>query len=205
VALKRYIKGDFPQAGCDEAGRGSLAGPVFAAAVILPRNFHHPLIDDSKKMTAETREEARSIIEDKAISWAVAMVDHLAIDIINILNASIKAMHLAIEQLHIEPKLLLIDGNRFHTYQNIQHKCIIGGDGIYASIAAASILAKVYRDRFMVKLHNEFPEYGWDRNKAYATPEHREAIQLHGICHFHRRSFTLKPEQLELELEPEEA
>ena len=177
------------EAGCDEAGRGCLAGPVFAAAVILPPGYTHPLLNDSKKLTALQREKLRIIIEKDAISWAVASVDNEMIDRVNILNASILAMHLAIEKLTSRPELILVDGNRFHNYPGIQHQCIIKGDGLYLSIASASILAKTYRDDFMISLAEKFPGYAWDKNKGYPTELHRKAIEFYGITPFHRKSF----------------
>jgi ribonuclease HII len=177
------------EAGCDEAGRGCLAGPVFAAAVILPPKFRHPLLNDSKQVTAEDREKLRPYIERKALAWAVGIVDHEEIDRINILQASFKAMHLAIDQLHIKPELLLIDGNRFAPYFGIIHQCVIQGDAIYASIAAASILAKTHRDAFMQRLHSDHPHYGWDKNKGYGTRFHRKQISVHGFSPIHRRTF----------------
>lgn len=188
------------EAGCDEAGRGCLAGPVFAAAVILPRDFHHPLLNDSKQVTEEHRYELRPIIEKHAVSYAVGIVDHEEIDAINILKASFKAMHLAVDKLTTPPQLLLIDGNRFTTYPTIPHECIIKGDGIYASIAAASILAKTYRDDYMLQLHDQFPQYKWNSNKGYATLQHRNAIEAHGMSPYHRKSFQCLPSQLELDL-----
>ncbi len=179
------------EAGCDEAGRGCLAGPVFAAAVILPKNFSHKLLNDSKQMNKKNRYLLREIIEKEAISWAVGMVDNVEIDEINILNASFLAMHRAVEKLTEIPELLLIDGNRFKAYKNTEHLCIIKGDGMYASIAAASILAKTYRDDFMKNLAKDFPQYGWDQNKAYPTKAHKAAIQEFGICKYHRKSFKL--------------
>ena len=187
------------EAGCDEAGRGCLAGPVFAAAVIIPKNFYHPLLNDSKQVAEEHRSVLRTYIEKKAIAYAVAMVDHEEIDRINILRASFKAMHLAVDQLRERPGFLLIDGNRFTPYEGVPHACIIQGDGRYAAIAAASILAKTYRDEFMMKLHDEFPQYKWDSNKGYATRAHRNAIMEHGMCSYHRRSFTCINPQLYLE------
>ncbi len=184
------------EAGCDEAGRGCLAGPVFAAAVILPKKFKHPLLNDSKQMTEEEREELRPYIERKALAWAVAMVDHEEIDRINILKASFKAMHLAVDQLHTRPELLLIDGNRFSPYFGILHNCIIGGDAKFASIAAASVLAKTHRDEYMNKLHNEYPHYGWNENKAYATPQHRTKIKEHGLSPYHRKTFGICKEMI---------
>jgi ribonuclease HII len=197
--LKSFYQDELIEAGCDEAGRGCFAGPVFAASVILPKDFYHPLLDDSKKLTAEQRNELRPIIEREAITYAVASVDNDEIDTINILKASFKAMHLAIGKLTQKPKLLLIDGNRFIKYKRIPHQCIIKGDGEYASIAAASILAKTYRDEYMQALHEEFPIYHWNRNKGYGTPAHRNAIAEYGLCRYHRKSFRMmSEEQLEL-------
>lgn len=187
------------EAGCDEAGRGCLAGPVVAAAVILPENFSNDLLNDSKKLTDKQRYQLRPIIEEQAISWAVGIVDHLEIDKINILNASFEAMHRAIRQLKTVPEKLLIDGNRFNPYPNIEHLCMIKGDGRYMSIAAASILAKTYRDDIMDELHLEYPNYGWGKNKGYPTKEHRLGIEKHGPTPVHRMSFTLlPPKQLDL-------
>jgi ribonuclease HII len=199
--LRRFYNKELTEAGCDEAGRGCYAGPVFAAAVVLPKKFRHPLLNDSKQVAPEVREELRIVIEAKAISYAVAMVDHTEIDNINILRASFKAMHLALDALSVQPELLLIDGNRFTPYKNIPHYCIIEGDGTYTSIAAASILAKTYRDAFMVNLHNEFPCYNWKNNKGYGTLEHRMAIEQYGLCKYHRKSFDIDPNQLELQFE----
>lgn len=193
--LKAYYQKTLVEAGCDEAGRGCYAGPVFAAAVILPKSFRHPLVKDSKMLNAEQRREARAVIEEKALSYAVAMVSETEIDEINILKASFKAMHLAIEQLRIIPELLLIDGNRFTNYPFIQHTCIVKGDSLYANIAAASILAKTSRDAYMHELHEEFPHYNWKQNKGYGTAEHREAITRHGICKYHRKSFDILPSE----------
>lgn len=184
------------EAGCDEAGRGCLAGPVFAAAVIVPTDFYHPLLNDSKQVPEEVRNELRIFIENNAVAYSVAQVDHEEIDRINILKASFKAMHLALDKLKKRPKLLLIDGNRFTKYRRTKHECIIKGDGIYASIAAASILAKTYRDDFMKNLHNEFPQYKWITNKGYGTREHRQAIATHGPSPYHRRSFNWTLEAL---------
>jgi len=196
--LKRFYQDSLTEAGCDEAGRGCFAGPVFAAAVILPRNFRHRLLNDSKQVTAEVRNELRLVIEEKAISYAVASVDNNEIDSINILKASFKAMHLAIDQLQQTPGMLLIDGNRFYKYKDIPHECIIKGDATYTSIAAASILAKTYRDEYMLRLHQEYPFYGWNTNKGYGTEEHRKALEQFGICKYHRKSFRLLPDQLDL-------
>jgi ribonuclease HII len=178
------------EAGCDEAGRGCLAGPVFAAAVIIPPDFYHPLLNDSKQVVEETRNELRIFIEKNAIAYSVAQVDHEEIDRINILKASFKAMHLAVDNLKKRPKLLLIDGNRFVKYRRTPHQCIIKGDGLYSSIAAASILAKTYRDDFMRNLHNDYPRYKWNTNKGYGTREHRQAIAEVGPSPYHRRSFN---------------
>lgn len=194
--LLPYFQNILTEAGLDEAGRGCYAGPVFAAAVILPPGFHHPLLNDSKQLKEKQRDLLRPIIEKESIAFAVASVDNNEIDVINILQASFKAMHLSIDQLAVKPGLLLIDGNRFKQYKNIPHECIIKGDGKYASIAAASILAKTYRDEFMRKLHLEFPQYGWDKNKAYGTAMHRKAIENFGLCKYHRKSFNIYPGQL---------
>ncbi len=196
--LQAYFQEHIIEAGCDEAGRGCFAGPVFAAAVILPKDFYHPLLNDSKQLKEKDRELLRPIIEQEAISFGVASIDNEEIDQINILKASFKAMHLALDQLSLPPGLLLIDGNRFIPYQNIPHQCFVEGDGKYASIAAASILAKTYRDAYMLQLHNEFPQYGWQKNKGYGTVQHRKALEEFGICKYHRRSFRLLPEQLNL-------
>lgn len=198
--LKLFYQTELVEAGCDEAGRGCLAGPVFAAAVILPEGFFHEKLNDSKQVTEEDRYELRSFIEKHAISYQVASVDHEEIDRINILNASFKAMHLAIEQLKTKAKFLIIDGNRFTKYKRIPHQCIIKGDSEYASIAAASILAKTYRDDFMRNLHTDFPQYKWITNKGYGTAEHRKAIVEFGITPYHRKSFTLTNNQLELDM-----
>jgi ribonuclease HII len=191
--LKSAYSKDKIEAGCDEAGRGCLAGPVFAAAVVLAKDFSHSLLNDSKQLSEKKRYEAREIIEAEAISWAVAQVDPLEIDEINILNASFLAMHRAVAQLNLQPELLLIDGNRFKPYPDIPHECIIKGDGKYLSIAAASILAKTYRDDFMKKIATDFPMYDWESNKGYPTKAHRMAIQAHGATPHHRRSFRLLP------------
>lgn len=196
--LKPFYQPELIEAGCDEAGRGCFAGPVFAAAVILPKDFFHPLLNDSKQLLEKERVELRPIIEKEALTFAVASVSHVEIDRINILKASFKAMHLAIEQLTIKPQLLLIDGNRFTRYKRTPHHCIIQGDGIYASIAAASVLAKTYRDEYMQQLHAEFPHYQWDTNKGYGTLAHRQAIEAHGLSTYHRKSFRLMPDQPEL-------
>lgn len=189
--LLSYFQKDEIEAGCDEAGRGCLAGPVFAAAVILPTDFQHPLLNDSKKLTEKQRNLLRPIIEEKAIAWAVGSYSPEEIDEVNILNASFFSMHRAIDQLKTKPTSLLIDGNRFNTYPAIPHHCIIKGDGKYLSIAAASVLAKTYRDDLMKKLATDYPEYGWQQNKGYPTKAHRVAIKQYGVTEHHRMSFKL--------------
>lgn len=179
------------ECGCDEAGRGCLAGPVVAAAVILPPNFHCPLLNDSKQLSEAQREILRPIIEQEALTWAIGEVSNVEIDEINILNASILAMHRAIEKLHIVPEFIIVDGNKFKPYKNISHQTIVKGDSKYLSIAAASILAKTYRDDIMQKLHNEFPHYNWENNKAYPTAKHREAIREYGTTALHRMTYNL--------------
>ncbi len=198
--LKKFLNKNLVEAGCDEAGRGCLAGPVFAGAVILPKGFSSRLLRDSKELTAAERYELREMIEQQALSWAVASVDSKEIDRINILNASFLAMHRAIAKLQVVPEVLLIDGNRFKPYQDIPFTCIIKGDAKYQSIAAASILAKTYRDDYMKSLHETLPHYGWEHNKGYPTSEHRDAIVKYGIVEEHRKSFQLYPlpEQMEL-------
>jgi ribonuclease HII len=196
--LKSYLYHNLIEAGCDEAGRGCLAGPVVAAAVILPKNFKHPVLNDSKKLTAKQRTVLRDEIMDSAIAWKVAFVDNNEIDEMNILRASIKAMHIAIEGLNREPQFLLIDGNRFYPYKNFSYKTIIKGDGLFFSIAAASVLAKTFRDEFMEKIDNEYPEYGWKKNKGYPTTVHREAIIKYGITPYHRKTFNLFDTQLRI-------
>ena len=186
------------EAGCDEAGRGCLAGPVFAAAVILPRDFHHPLLNDSKQLSPRDRETLRAVVEKASVSYAVARVEAAEIDEINILQASFLAMHRALEQINPRPDRILVDGNRFRPYQEIPFHTIIKGDGIYASIAAASILAKTYRDEYMEALHQEFPWFQWQANKGYPTKAHREAIRRHGLTSHHRKSFQCLPEQQEI-------
>lgn len=189
------------EAGCDEAGRGCLAGPVFAAAVILPDGFHNELLNDSKQLSEKQRDLLRPVIEQEALAWAVASVDNHEIDEINILNASILAMHRALDQLKIRPQHIIIDGNRFKKYGDIPHLCIVKGDGKYMSIAAASVLAKTHRDEYMKKLHEQFPVYNWQQNKGYPTQEHRNKIKAHGITDYHRKSFNLADRQLKLDFE----
>jgi len=188
-----YLDGNL-EAGCDEAGRGCLAGPVFAAAVILPADFRHPLLNDSKQLKEKDRDLLRVVIEKEASDYAVARVDAPEIDRINILRASFRAMHLALGQLSRKPKLILVDGNRFVPFGRVPYQTIIQGDGIYASIAAASILAKTYRDECMKSLDAEYPHYLWKENKGYPTAAHREAIRLHGLSPYHRRSFQCLPD-----------
>lgn len=196
--LKAFHSEGLVEAGCDEAGRGCLAGPVYAAAVILPSGFSHPLLNDSKKLSVRTREILRYVIESEALSYAVAAADVEEIDQINILNASILAMHRAVEKLSHKPEFLLVDGNRFKPIGEIPHACIVRGDGIYASIAAASILAKTYRDEHMGILHKQYPSYAWNKNKGYPTREHRIGILEAGACKHHRRSFRLLDDQMAL-------
>jgi ribonuclease HII len=188
------------EAGTDEAGRGCLSGPVVAAAVILPKNFKHPLLKDSKKLTEKQRELLRPIIESHAVSYGVGIVDAKEIDTINILQASIKAMHQSLEKLAVQPDYIIVDGNKFNSYKEVPHTTIVKGDGKYLSIAAASVLAKTYRDEIMKQLHEEFPHFNWQRNKGYPTKEHREAIRKFGSCKYHRKSFQLLPEELKLNL-----
>lgn len=190
--LKPFFQNKFLEAGVDEAGRGCFAGPVFAAAVILPVDFRHPLLNDSKQLSEKQRDLLRPIIETESVSWSVAGVGCAEIDKINILQASFKAMHLALDGLKAKPQLLLIDGNRFKPYYDTPYKCIIKGDATYASIAAASVLAKTHRDELMYKLHRQYSVYHWDKNKGYGTKDHRDAIDKFGLCSYHRRSFKLK-------------
>jgi ribonuclease HII len=197
--LESYLYNEIIEAGCDEAGRGCLAGPVFAAAVILPKSFKHPVLNDSKKLSLKNRLMLREVIIEEAIAWAVADVDNNTIDQINILNASFLAMHHAVAKLSIQPQHLLIDGNRFKPYPEIPHTCIVKGDSKYASIAAASILAKTFRDEYMDQIAAAFPEYRWSKNKGYGAKAHVEAINKHGLTMYHRRSFHLKS-QLRLDL-----
>lgn len=199
--LSPYLNSDKLEAGCDEAGRGCLAGPVFAAAVILPKDFTSELLNDSKQLKEKHRNSLREVIQKEAIAWAVGIVDNNEIDKINILNASFLAMHKAIDALKVEPESLLIDGNRFKTYKKIEHHCIVKGDGKYMSIAAASILAKTYRDDYMQQIHEEFPYYDWHKNKGYPTKKHREAIKEHGITRFHRLTFNLLGDNSQLALD----
>ena len=199
--LELKYKTNCIEAGCDEAGRGCLAGPVFAAAVILPDDFSNEWLNDSKQLSEKQRSRLRTVIEQEALAWAVASVDNHEIDQINILNASILAMHRALDQLTVRPEHIIVDGNRFKPYSQIPHLCIVKGDGKYMSIAAASILAKTHRDEYMEKLHQQFPYYNWQKNKGYPTREHREGIARYGTTDFHRMSFNLLDQQLELPFE----
>ncbi len=196
--LENSYQTELLEAGCDEAGRGCLAGSVFAAAVILPPDFYHPLLNDSKQMTERQRNLLRPIIEREAVAWAVAEITAARIDEINILKASIEGMNVAAASLKVAPEFLAIDGNRFISHNGLPYKCIVKGDGKYANIAAASVLAKTHRDEYMMRLHKEFPNYGWDRNKGYPTKEHRLAIREYGLTPYHRLSFNHSEGQLEL-------
>lgn len=191
MLLNHFSKDLRIEAGCDEAGRGCLAGPVFAAAVILPRDFKNEILNDSKKLNEKNRAELRVIIEEQALFWAVATCSPLEIDDINILNASILSMHRALDQLSQKPELILVDGNRFKAYQDIPYECVIKGDGKYMSIAAASILAKTYRDEYMLNLHLQHPQYDWHKNKGYPTKFHKRAIAAHGCTSHHRMTFNM--------------
>ncbi|GET30269.1 ribonuclease HII [Prolixibacter sp. SD074] len=196
--LASFLHEGMVEAGCDEAGRGCLAGPVFAAAVILPADFRNELLNDSKQLTGRNRYILREVIQKEALSWAVGSYDNKEIDEVNILNASIFSMHRALHQLKVKPDYILVDGNRFKPYQDIPYTCVVKGDGKFLSIAAASILAKTYRDDFMLALHKEYPFYKWGQNKGYPTKAHREAIKQHGITPYHRKSFRLIDNQLSL-------
>lgn len=189
------------ECGCDEAGRGCLAGPVVAAAVVFPNDFFDSTINDSKLLTEKKRNNLKELISTKVLTAEIGIVDNLEIDELNILNASFEAMHRAIEKLSVEPDFIIVDGNRFNPYKNIPHQCIVKGDAKYISIAAASILAKTYRDEYMQKIHEEYPMYHWNKNKGYPTTQHREAIREFGISPYHRQSFRLLDEQLSLDLD----
>lgn len=199
MLIKQYSTYNF-EAGTDEAGRGCLAGPVVAAAVILPPDFYHPQLNDSKKISLKTRNLLRLYITEHALSYGVSFVFQEEIDRINILNASILAMHKALASLAVKPEYILVDGNRFKNYENIAHQTIVKGDGKYMNIAAASILAKTYRDEYMEKIHEAYPDFNWAQNKGYPSPSHREAIKQFGLTEHHRKTFRLKPEQLRLNL-----
>ena len=196
--LENSFSKELVEAGCDEAGRGCLAGAVFAAAVILPPDFAHPLLNDSKQMTERNRNLLREIIEREAVAWRVVAVPPARIDEINILNASFEGMTLAVEGLAVQPQFLAIDGNRFRSQLEIPYRCIVKGDGKYADIAAASVLAKTHRDEYMMRLAGEYPQYGWERNKGYPTREHRLAVREHGLTPYHRLSFNHEIDQLSL-------
>ena len=196
--LETTFQRELIEAGCDEAGRGCLAGSVFAAAVILPHDFHHPLLNDSKQMTERRRNELRAIIEREAIAWHVAEVTAERIDQINILNASIEGMNIALKALSTRPEYIVVDGNRFHTDLTTPWRTIVKGDGKYANIAAASVLAKTHRDEYMMRIAEEYPMYGWAKNKGYPTREHRLAVREYGLSPYHRKTFNVAPEQLEL-------
>ena len=198
--LKSYHTANIIEAGCDEAGRGCLAGPVVAAAVVLPENYKNKILNDSKQLSEKKRKELKSVIEKEALAFAVSFVNHKEIDELNILRASFTAMHRALDQLKIKPDQILVDGNRFIPYHDIPHHCIVKGDGKFLSIAAASILAKTYRDEYMEELHQKYPDYAWDKNKGYPTKAHRDAIRKVGASPFHRSSFKLLPdEQLQMD------
>jgi ribonuclease HII len=200
LLLLPFFQDTFTEAGIDEAGRGCYAGPVFAAAVILPKDFYHPLLNDSKQLKEKERDLLRPIIEKESIAFAAARVDEGDIDRINILQATYMAMHNAVKDLKVTPQLLLVDGNRFKPYPVIPHQCFVKGDGRFAAIAAASILAKTYRDEYMLKIHQQFPQYGWHKNKGYGTAIHRRAIEEYGLCRYHRKSFNILPKQLSFKM-----
>jgi len=197
--LKSFLYHNLIEAGCDEAGRGCLAGPVVAAAVILPKNYKHPVLDDSKKLSARQRMELKDEIINSAVAWNVGFIDNREIDELNIMRASIKAMHLAIDGLKKQPQFLLVDGNSFFPYKEIKHTTIVKGDGLFYSIAAASVLAKTFRDEYMGKIHVEYPVYGWDKNKGYPTLFHRQALLNNGISRYHRKSFSLFNTQMTID------
>jgi ribonuclease HII len=199
--LEPYYHSGVIEAGCDEAGRGCLAGPVYAAAVIMPPDFRNDILNDSKQLTEKKRYQLREIIEHEALAWAVGIVDNHEIDEINILRASILAMHRALDQLKVRPEEVIVDGNRFYKYRNLPHTTIVKGDGKYMSIAAASILAKTYRDDFMLKIHKEYPLYHWDKNKGYPAKVHREAIRQYGTTPYHRMSYNLLGDSQQLEFD----
>lgn len=189
--LSPFFREGLLEAGCDEAGRGCLAGPVFAAAVILPPDFHNEMLNDSKQLSEKKRYQLRDVIEREALSWAVGVVDNHEIDEINILRASILAMHRALDKLLVRPQYIIVDGNRFYSYKDVPHTTIVKGDGKYLSIAAASVLAKTYRDDFMMKIHQDYPMYCWDKNKGYPAKAHRDAIRKYGVTPYHRMTFNL--------------
>ena len=198
--LKSNYSGEILEAGTDEAGRGCLCGPVVAAAVILPEGFEHPFLNDSKQLTEKQRKELKPFIEQNAVAFGISFVDEKEVDQINVLQASITGMHRSIKQLHPKPNFIIVDGNKFKLYKDIPHKTIVKGDEKFMSIAAASVLAKTYRDEFMERIHQEFPMYNWKQNKGYPTKQHRNAIREFGITDYHRKTFRLLPEQLKLDL-----
>jgi ribonuclease HII len=198
--LQPFMYENLMEAGCDEAGRGCLAGPVFAAAVILPKDFHHPLLNDSKQINKKNRDILRKIVEAEALYYAVAAVDNEKIDEINILKASILSMHLALDALKLQPDFILVDGNKFYPYKSIPFKTVVKGDSKFASIAAASILAKTYRDEFMEAAHDKYPQYNWLKNQGYPSKEHRQAIARFGISPLHRKSYKLLPDNHQIQL-----
>ena len=198
--LKLNFSGHKLEAGTDEAGRGCLSGPVVAAAVILPDDFQHELLNDSKQLSEKKRQELRPYIEEHALAYGVSFIHQEEVDELNVLQASITGMHRSIQQLNIQPEFIIVDGNKFKPYEEIPHQTIVKGDAKFMSIAAASVLAKTYRDEYMKKIHQEFPQYNWQKNKGYPTKEHREAIRQFGATTYHRKSFKLLPEQLKLEL-----
>ncbi len=198
--MKLNYSGVSLEAGTDEAGRGCLSGPVVAAAVILPENFQHELLNDSKQLSEKKRQELRPYIEEHALAYAVSFIHHEEVDELNVLQASITGMHRSLEQLSTQPEFIIVDGNKFKPYKEVPHQTIVKGDAKFMSIAAASVLAKTYRDEFMEKIHQEYPQYNWKKNKGYPTKEHRNAIREHGATPYHRKSFKLLPEQLKLKL-----
>lgn len=200
ATLASFLHPDLLEAGCDEAGRGCLAGPVFAAAVILPKDFHHPLLNDSKQLTEKQRDTLREVVEREALAWAVAQLDAPEIDRLNILNASIAAMHRALDALPVRPEFVLVDGNRFRPYPGVPHQTVVKGDGKFASIAAASVLAKTHRDEWMRRLDAEHPQFNWRKNMGYPTEAHRTAIRQFGATAHHRRSFRLLPDGEQMQL-----
>lgn len=199
--LESYFKKGVVEAGCDEAGRGCLAGPVYAAAVILPPDFHHEMLNDSKQLSEKKRYLLREVIQKEAIAWAVGIVDNQEIDKLNILRSSILAMHRALDDLKTRPEEIIVDGNRFYPYRDLPHTTIVKGDGKYLSIAAASILAKTYRDDFMLQIHQQYPMYQWNKNKGYPSKEHRQAIREYGTCPYHRLTFNLLGDSAQMEFD----
>ena len=199
--LESYFRKGVVEAGCDEAGRGCLAGPVYAAAVILPPDFHHEMLNDSKQLSEKKRYLLREVIQKEAIAWAVGIVDNQEIDKLNILRSSILAMHRALDDLKTRPEEIIVDGNRFYPYRDLPHTTIVKGDGKYLSIAAASILAKTYRDDFMLQIHQQYPMYQWNKNKGYPSKEHRQAIREYGTCPYHRLTFNLLGDSAQLEFD----